>query len=64
MTNKIKKIEKIPIGDLHDLPEHPFEVKDDESMQSLVESAKEYGILIAIYKKDSRRDTIREIAER
>ena len=48
MTNKIRKIEKIPIKDLHDFPEHPFEVKDDDSMQFLAESAKEFGILTPI----------------
>ena len=48
MTSKIKKIEKIPIKDLHGFPGHPFEVKDDDSMQFLTESAKEFGILTPI----------------
>ena len=41
-------IEKIPIKDLHGFPGHPFLVKDDDSMQSLVESARDYGIITPI----------------
>ncbi len=48
MTNGIKKIEKIPLKELHDFPEHPFIVKDDEDIQSLAESAKNYGIITPI----------------
>ena len=48
MSNNIKKIEKIPIKELRGFPRHPFLVKDDDSMQSLVESAKEFGILTPI----------------
>ena len=37
---------KIPIKELHDFPDHPFEVRDDEAMQDTIESIKEYGVLV------------------
>ena len=48
MSDNIKKIVKIPIKDLKDFPEHPFLVKDDDSMQSLIESVRDYGIITPI----------------
>lgn len=48
MSDNIKKIVKIPINDLKDFPEHPFLVKDDDSMQSLIESVRDYGIITPI----------------
>ncbi len=35
----------IPIAEISDFPNHPFKVKMDESMVTLVESVKEYGVL-------------------
>jgi ParB family chromosome partitioning protein len=36
----------IPLSQLHDFPNHPFKVRDDEKMQETVESVKKYGILV------------------
>lgn len=35
----------IPIAEISDFPNHPFKVKMDESMVTLAESVKEYGVL-------------------
>ena len=35
----------IPISDIHDFPNHPYQVKDDESMTNLVDSIKTYGLI-------------------
>ena len=39
-------IKDIPLGELHPFPDHPFGVRDDESMEQTVESIREYGVLI------------------
>jgi len=44
-TRKInKQITVIPIAELHPPDFHPFNVNDDDSMNALVESVKEYGV--------------------
>lgn len=35
----------IPITEIHDFPNHPYQVKDDESMTDLVDSIKTYGLI-------------------
>lgn len=41
-------IVNIPINELHDFPDHPFAVRDDDAMREITESTKEYGILTPI----------------
>ena len=36
----------IPLSQLHDFPDHPFKVRDDEKMEETVESVKSYGVLV------------------
>ena len=40
-----EKVVRIPLSELHPFPNHPFHVRDDESMQNTVDSIKEYGVL-------------------
>lgn len=42
MTEQVKMI---PIDDLHPFRDHPFYVKDDEAMEFLRDSIREYGVL-------------------
>ena len=35
---KREKVRIVPISNIEDFPDHPFQVKDDESMAQLVES--------------------------
>lgn len=35
----------IPITEIHDFPNHPYQVKDDDSMTDLVDSIKTYGLI-------------------
>lgn len=37
---------RIPLAQLHDFPNHPFKVRDDEKMEETVESVKAYGVLV------------------
>ena len=39
-------IKEIPLEELHPFPDHPFGVRDDESMAQTVESIREYGVLV------------------
>ncbi len=40
-----ERLSDIPIKGIHDFPDHPYQVKDDEAMMELVESIKTYGLL-------------------
>ena len=37
---------QIPLSELHPVPDHPFQVREDASMQETAESVKEYGVLV------------------
>ena len=37
---------QIPLSELHPFPNHPFQVREDASMQETAESIKEYGVLV------------------
>ena len=53
----LKKIYDIPISEIDNCPEHPYQVNDDEDMDRLVESIKERGIITpaTVRKKDDGR---------
>ena len=40
------QIVDIPVTELHTFKNHPFRVVDDEAMEEMVESIKEYGVLV------------------
>ena len=40
------KITLLPLSELHDFPNHPFKVRDDEAMQETAESIRQYGVLV------------------
>jgi ParB family chromosome partitioning protein len=42
---KHEKVIDIPIDEISENPDNPFSVRDDEEMEKMVESVKEYGIL-------------------
>ncbi len=43
-----EEILDIQVKDLRPFPNHPFKVRDDDSMMETVESVKQYGILVPI----------------
>ena len=43
---KREKVTDMPLSELHPFPDHPFQVRDDDSMKETVESIKEYGVLV------------------
>lgn len=40
-----EQVQEVSVRDLHSFKNHPFQVKDDESLQALCDSIREYGIL-------------------
>ena len=40
-----EQVQEIRISDLHPFRNHPFQVKDDDAMQTLCDSIQEYGVL-------------------
>lgn len=48
-------IQEIPIGQLRDFVNHPFQVNDDDEMNELVESIKTQGVLTALLVRPSKK---------
>lgn len=48
---KRERLMEIPISLIHDFPDHPYKVKDDENMLELVESIKTRGLIQPILVK-------------
>lgn len=58
---KLEKIRDIPLELVDDFPDHPFQVKDDEDMEQLVESIKTNGVLtpaVLRQKEDGRYELV------
>ena len=51
---KLEKIQILPLTELHPFRNHPFQVRDDDEMDKMVDSVKEYGCLL--YTSPSPRD--------
>ena len=45
---KAEKVEEIDIDKITDFPNHPFKVKNDEKMEEMVKSVKEYGVILPV----------------
>ena len=43
---KLEKVQVLPLEDLQPFPNHPFEVRDDEEMEKLVDSIRVHGVLV------------------
>lgn len=42
---KLEKIQILPLTELHPFRNHPFQVRDDDEMDKMVDSIKEYGVM-------------------
>lgn len=42
---KLEKIQILPLAELHPFRNHPFQVRDDDEMDKMVDSVKEYGVM-------------------
>ena len=46
--NNAEKVEEIDISKISNFPDHPFKVVDDDKMQDMVKSVKEYGVILPV----------------
>lgn len=46
--NNAEKVQEIDISKISNFPDHPFKVNDDEKMQDMVKSIKEYGVILPV----------------
>lgn len=42
---KLEKIQILPLTELHPFRNHPFQVRDDDEMDKMVDSVKAYGVM-------------------
>lgn len=42
---KLEKIQILPLAELHPFRNHPYQVRDDDEMDKMVDSIKEYGVM-------------------
>ncbi len=52
---KLEKVIKIPIDDIEDFKKHPFNVRLDEEMESLIKSVQENGILVPVLVRPNQK---------
>lgn len=55
--NRLPKIYNIPLSEIDDFPDHPYQVRMDEDMTQLVDSIKERGVItpVTLRKKEDGR---------
>ena len=46
--NRLPKIREIPLTEIDEFPDHPYQVRMDEDMEQLVESIKERGVITPV----------------
>lgn len=59
--NRLPKIHNIPLSEIDDFPNHPFQVRMDEDMDQLVESVRSRGVITPITvcpKEDGRYEIV------
>lgn len=59
--NRLPKIYEIPLSEIDDFPDHPFQVQLDDDMDALVQSVKERGIITPVtlrQKEDGRYEIV------
>lgn len=52
------QVKDLPLDNLHSFSGHPFKVLDDDKMQDMVQSIREYGVLNPLLVSGSRRECI------
>lgn len=59
---KAEKVEEINISSIKDFPNHPFKVINDEKMQEMVKSVKEYGVILPVIVRPKEDETYEMIS--
>lgn len=59
---KAEKVEEIDISKISDFPNHPFKVNDDDKMEEMVKSIKQYGVILPIIVRAKENGTYEMIS--
>jgi ParB family chromosome partitioning protein len=59
---RAEKVEEIDISKITDFPEHPFRVNDDDKMREMVNSVKEYGVILPVIVRPKENGTYEMIS--
>lgn len=62
-----EQIKDIPLAEISDFLDHPFKVKADDAMLEMVESVKQYGVLVPVLvrpKTDGGYEMVAGLGER
>lgn len=57
-----EKVEEIEISKIRDFPNHPFKVNNDDKMQDMVKSVKEYGVILPVIVRPKENGTYEMIS--
>ena len=57
-----EKVQEIDISKISNFPDHPFKVNDDEKMQEMVKSIKEYGVILPVIVRPKQDGTYEMIS--
>ena len=59
---KAEKVEEIDISKISDFPNHPFKVNDDDKMEEMVKSIKQYGVILPVIVRPKENGTYEMIS--
>ncbi len=59
---KAEKVEEIDISKISDFPNHPFKVNDDDKMEEMVKSIKQYGVILPVIVRAKENGTYEMIS--
>ena len=57
-----EKVQEIDINKISNFPDHPFKVNDDDKMQEMVKSIKEYGVILPVIVRPKENGTYEMIS--
>ena len=60
--NRLPRIYDIPLSEIDEFPDHPFQVRMDEDMDQLVESVKERGVITPVTLRRKENDRSNDFA--
>ena len=59
---KAEKVEEIDISKISNFPDHPFKVVNDDKMEEMVKSVKEYGVILPVIVRPKENGTYEMIS--
>ena len=57
-TAETGDVKEIPLSELHEFHNHPFQIRSDEELEEIIESVREHGVLVReLYGNENRAVT-------